>query len=216
MDVYDLSHLIETGMPFFPGDPEPRVIPGRGAPPWQVSALELGTHTGTHIDAPSHRFPEGRAIADFPPAHFVRPGLVIPVAGLAEDEPVQPERLEPFLSRVRAGDTVVFATGWARYWGQPRYFRHPYLSETVAGLLVEAGVAIVGIDALNVDSTVQGTSGVHERLLGAEVLIVENLRGLDQLVPGRRYVFSFLPLPVRGGDGSPVRAVAWESDTRFV
>ncbi len=215
MGFYDLSHPIESGMTFFPGDPEPRVALGRGTPPWQVSALELGTHTGTHIDAPRHRFPERRAISDFPPEHFVRSGLVVPVAGLGDNEPIELERLEPLRAAIRAGDVVIFATGWERYWGQPRYFCHPYLSAAVAALLVEAGVAIVGIDALNVDSTVQGTSAVHERLLAADVLIVENLRGLEQLVPGRRYLFSFLPLPVRDGDGSPVRAVAWERDRRF-
>jgi kynurenine formamidase len=215
MALYDLSHPIENGMPFFPGDPAPRIVPGRAAPPWHVSALELGTHTGTHIDAPCHRFPERRTIAEFPPAHFVRPGLVVPVTGLEEDEPIGIECLKPFIGRVRAGDVVVFATGWERDWGQPRYLRHPYLSDVVAAILIDCRVGIVGIDAPNVDSTLQGTSGVHEQLLGADVLIVENLRGLDQLTPGQRYIFSFLPLWIRGGDGSPIRAVAWEPKTRF-
>jgi len=215
MAFYDLSHPIESGMPVFPGDPLPRLVPIRGAPPWRVSALELSTHTGTHIDAPSHRFPDRRTIDEFSPEHFIRSGIVIPASGLDEDQSIGPEFLKPFIGRVRAGGIVVFATGWERYWGQPRYARHPYLSDVVAAILVDCRVGIVGIDALNVDSTVQGTTSVHEQLLGADVLIVENLRGLDQLVPGKRYTFSVLPLPIGGGDGSPVRAVAWEPTTRF-
>jgi kynurenine formamidase len=70
-------------------------------------------------------------------------------------------------------------------------------------------VSLVGIDALNVDSTHQGTTHVHELFLGGDILIVENLRRLDQLQPGRVYQFAFLPLLLPGLDGSPVRAVAW-------
>ena len=77
--------------------------------------------------------------------------------------------------------------------------------------LVSAGVALVGIDALNVDSTNPGSEDVHQALLGADIMIVENLRGLDQLEPGAIYQFSFLPLKLRDLDGSPIRAVAWRA-----
>jgi kynurenine formamidase len=68
----------------------------------------------------------------------------------------------------------------------------------------------VGIDAMNPDSSVQGTTHVHEILLGRGVLLVENLTGLERLEPGRLYRFAFLPLRLTGLDGSPVRAIAWE------
>lgn len=216
MTFYDLTRPIEDGMPHFPGDPAPRVVPVHGTPPWRVTAVELGTHTGTHIDAPSHCIPGARPIDAFPAASFVRPGTVAVLAGLGEDEPIEPERLEPSLARMRPGEVVVIATGWEHAWGAPRYFRHPYLSQEAAMLLVDAGIAIVGVDTPSVDSTVRGTSAAHETLLTAGVLIVENLCGLDALAPGQRYVFCFLPLPVRGGDGAPVRAVAWTVDTAFV
>jgi arylformamidase len=69
----------------------------------------------------------------------------------------------------------------------------------------------LGIDALNVDSTVQGTSHVHEILLTEDILIVENLARLSQLETMKPYQFSFLPLLISGSDGSPIRAVAWET-----
>jgi kynurenine formamidase len=65
------------------------------------------------------------------------------------------------------------------------------------------------MDTMNPDSSVQGTTHVHETLLGCGVLLVENLTGLEQLEPGTVYCFAFLPLRLTGLDGSPVRAIAW-------
>ena len=75
--------------------------------------------------------------------------------------------------------------------------------------LIESKASLVGIDALNVDSTVQSTDHVHRLLLEREILIVENLTHLSALQPEKVYQFSFLPLRLAGMDGSPVRAVAW-------
>jgi kynurenine formamidase len=75
--------------------------------------------------------------------------------------------------------------------------------------VINAKASLVGIDALNVDSTVQGTTHVHHLLLEKEILLVENLTNLSQLQPGKVYQFSFLPLRLAGLDGSPIRAVAW-------
>ena len=77
--------------------------------------------------------------------------------------------------------------------------------------MAQTGASLIGIDALSVDSTVQETSHAHVALLGADILIVENLTGLHQLKPRTVYQFSFLPLLLAEVDGAPVRAVAWES-----
>lgn len=77
--------------------------------------------------------------------------------------------------------------------------------------MVRGGVSLVGMDALNIDLTEQATDHAHATLLGNDVLIVENLRGLHQLSPGVVYQCSFLPLALSGLDGSPVRAIAWRS-----
>ena len=77
--------------------------------------------------------------------------------------------------------------------------------------MARGGVSLVGIDALNVDSTVQAKDHAHATLLGNDVFIVENLRGLHQLLPDVVYHCSFLPLALSGLDGSPVQAIAWRS-----
>jgi len=187
------------------------IEPAAGAePPWRVTALHIGTHTGTHIDAAAHYVEGGRTIDRYPISRFILPGICIPVKGLDPDEPVERHHLEGFLTGIPKGGAVIIQTGWDRYWGQELYLQHPFLAPSAAQALAEAGASLVGIDALNVDSTSQGTTHAHERFLGSDILIVENLRGLDQLPPGVVLWCSFLPLSLPGLDGSPVRAIAWK------
>lgn len=205
---YDLSHPIENGMTFYPGDPEPRLRPAAMMAPWRVTELHIGTHTGTHLDAASHFIPTGKTIDQYPLSRFVLPGIVIPVTR-QDDEPIGPEALNVYLPDLPTGGALLIRTGWDRYWKTERYLRHPFLSIEAAKRIATSGVNLIGIDALNVDSTTQGTAHAHEILLGNDILIVENLTRLDQLQPGELHRFSFLPLSLPGLDGSPVRAVAW-------
>jgi arylformamidase len=209
MQYFDLSHAILDGMSFYPGDPEPRLTPVAMPEPWRVTQLSMGTHTGTHIDAAAHFLPGGKTIDRYPVERFCVSGIVIPIVALDEDQSIEEDTLAEHLAVLPPRGVVLVQTGWDRYWKSERYLCHPYLSAEAAQLLVDCGASMVGIDTLGVDSTVQGTSHAHEILLGNDVLIVENLARLDQLLPGRVYQFSFLPLPLTGLDGSPVRAIAW-------
>ncbi len=208
---FDLSQPIENRMSFFPGDPQPEIRPAKDVTaPWRVSELHIGTHTGTHIDAASHYVEQGLPISRYPIERFILPGICVDLNSLDPDEPVESDRLEAAVALIPKGGALVIRTAWDQYWGQDLYYHHPYLTPSAALCLAEAGASLVGIDALNVDSTAQGTSRVHAVLLGRDILIVENLRGLHQLNPGEVYHFSFLPLALSELDGSPVRAVAWK------
>lgn len=212
---FDLSQRIEKGMSYFPGDPEPLVQPtDQAMPPWKVSELKIGSHTGTHIDAACHYIPNGKSIDQYLPERFFPQGIVIPVLDLFDDQPIEAQMLENYLGHLPKGGAVIIRTDWAQYWKTKRYEMHPYLSQDAAQVLKAAGITLLGIDALNVDSTAQGTSHVHEILLNNDVLIVENLAGLSQLETMKPYQFSFIPLLISGSDGSPIRAIAWE--TRFL
>jgi arylformamidase len=209
MQYFDLSHVIENGMRFYPGDPEPRLTPVAMPEPWRVTQLSMGTHTGTHIDAAAHFLPGGKTIDRYPVERFCVSGIVVPLVPLDEDQPVEVDTIAEHIALLPSRGVVLMQTGWDRYWKSERYLHHPYLSAEAAQLLVDRGASMVGIDTLSVDSTMQGTSHAHEILLGNDVLIVENLARLDQLLPGCVYQFSFLPLLLAGLDGSPVRAIAW-------
>ena len=207
--IIDLSRPLHPGMPVFPEDPEVAFAPAAALEPWRVTRLSLGTHSGTHIDAASHYIPGGSTIDAYPLERFVLPAHVVPVAA-GEDQAVEwpdlaaalPDSLEG--SRRPAAHRLGPSLGLAR-----APLRHPFLSEAAAAGLVERGAGLVGTDALNVDATEGGTTHAHAALLGADVLIVENLTGLDALEPGRPYTCAFVPLRIEGADGSPIRAFAF-------
>jgi len=210
-NFYDLSQPIERGMTFYPGDPEPCIYPVRGMTlPWRVTHLDIGSHTGTHIDAPVHYITGGKSIDQYHLMRFVLPGIVLPVSNLVEDQPIVTEQIEYGLRDFPEGGAIIIQTEWDQYWKTEKYLRHPYLSLDAAQLVVRSHVSLVGMDTLNVDSTVQATVHVHRILLDNDILIVENLAHLTGLQPAKIYRFSFLPLLLPGIDGSPVRAIAWE------
>jgi arylformamidase len=210
-EFYDLSQCIENKMAVFPGDPQPVIRPAEGVSwPWRVSELQFGSHTGTHIDAASHLIEKGTTIDRYPLERFIAKGIVLPLDGLEPGQAIEAERLAPILGTIPKGGAILLCTGWDRYWAQELYLHHPYLRRDAADILASSGIGLVGIDAPNVDSTYPETQHTHEALLGRNILIVENLKGLSQLQAGEVYWFSCLPLLLCGSDGSPVRAVAWK------
>ena len=208
-EIHDLTQPLATGSPAYPGDPEIRVDPWPAALPWRVSGLTLGSHSGTHLDAPRHFFPDRQGIGAYPPNRFVGSGIVVDASGLEEDALIPIACLAPHLSALRPGQFVLLRTGWDRWWGEDRMWRHPHLGEELATTLIAAGVGLVGIDAPNVDSTVGGGDRAHHHLLGADILIAENLRGLTVLEVGRPYLIVIAPLSLMEADGAPARAFAW-------
>jgi kynurenine formamidase len=225
MEVIDLTHTIHDDIQIYPGDPIPSI--GRGLTHEKdychVDLLKLGSHTGTHIDAPYHFLKDGQRIDEIPVQRFIGNGILVDVSGKSERELIDSTDLKSYASQIIKGDFVILETGWDRYFGTPKYYRHPYLSADGAMLLVEMGVSLVGIDALNVDPTYHASkdSGpaandlpdeesygypVHELLLGNDILIVENLYNLDK-INSVKGIYSFLPLKLKDSDGSPIRAV---------
>ncbi|HZS94917.1 MAG TPA: cyclase family protein [Chloroflexota bacterium] len=209
MHIYDLSQPIRLPMSYYPTDPAPGIHPWPSTPPWQVTELHLGSHSGTHIDAPSH-YGFRQTLSDLPSDRFIGRGIVIDVRGKGPDDLITLDDLGPARSQVEAGAWAIFRTGWDQYWGAGAYLTHPSLDRALTEQLVAWHVPLIGIDALNPDSTQRGEAFVHDILLGAGTLIVENLTGLEQLQPGTPYTFSMLPLKLAGLDGSPIRAVAWD------
>ncbi|WP_404434509.1 cyclase family protein [Microbacterium lacus] len=207
----DLSHPITGGMPVYPGDPTVHVhaaldLARDGV---AVTALRLGSHTGTHIDAPAHTVHGGRTMADVALDELVGEAMVIRMPELRDREIYGWEHLSslaPVPDRVPA--IVVIATGWARWFADSRATRHPALASDAARELVARGMRILAVDTLSPDLT-DGSSTdfpVHEVVLGSGGLIVENLCGLEGL-PARVRI-GFFPLRL-AGDGAPVRAVAF-------
>lgn len=175
-----------------------------------VDRLTLGTHSGTHIDAPLHFIPDGKSISEYPAEKFVGKGLLVDVRGKMGNEPITAKDLSSYENQLHQGCFAIFMTGWSDHFGTEKYLNHPYLSKEVGEMLESAKVSIVGIDALNIDSTIDDPWDAHNILLSKDILIVENLSNLSVLNSQKSYLYSFLPMKLEDTDGSPVRAVAIE------
>jgi len=203
----DLSQPIESGMGTFPGDPEVSIEPVATAEDdgYRVSEIRCGTHSGTHIDAPSHLGFDD-SIDAFDINRFVFDARIVDCTGYGPREPIDAAALPDG----DAGDMIVCRTGWDDHWGTDRYLDHPYLSDGAVDRCLEAGWS-VGVDTLNPDPTPSPnatddepeTFRAHRNLLASGFGIVENLTNLKGLDRGRLFA---VPLRIAGGDGSPVRA----------
>ncbi len=207
--MWDLTQPLNENTPYFPGDPAFRREPISGQEPWRISHITMSSHTGTHLDAPLHRIAGGAAIDELPLSCLTGLALVVDATGIQENSPIPETVLDSLVVPTWPGWIALIHTGWDRYWQDNRYFRHPYLSPSLAHRLVDSGCGLAAIDALSVDSTADSGDAAHVILLGNDVLVSENLRGLDELELGRPYGVACLPLPITGSDGSPVRFVAW-------
>jgi len=211
----DLSHEVEHGMVTYRGLPAPvigehlsreasRALYAEGTE-FHIGKIEMVANTGTYLDAPFHRFADGRDLA------------ALPLASLADLEGVTVRHDAGAARAVDAsgfdgldvrGKAVLVHTGWARHWRTERYFEgHPFLTRDAAELLAAAGAALVGIDSYNIDDTADPSRPAHTALLRADIPIVEHLRGLDAL-PRGGYRFFAVPVKVKDFGTFPVRAFA--------
>ncbi|KAG0702930.1 putative cyclase [Suillus ampliporus] len=238
--LIDLSHSLTPQTTIYPGDPPFAMhsvcsIPTDG---YTVHAVSLGTHTGTHVDAPFHFFAQGQKLHELPLERFVGRVVVVDVRHLArargriEWRDVR-ESLDRATNRGTIAslgprsegkiDMVLFWTGWDGLWSEQKYFDHPYFGRDVAEELVEMGVRLVGVDTLSPDETVlvqeekekDDAFAMHDVLLGRGCLICENLVNLGELVRGDsgeegELWVSLVPLSLHSADGAPVRAYGWK------
>jgi kynurenine formamidase len=214
--VVDLSHPIRAGLVTYPGLPAPTITPhltredsrARYAPGTEF-AMDLITmigNTGTYLDSPFHRYADGGDLASLPLETLV--GVPAEVFRLT-DASSRGIPAEVFFDRELAGTAVLLHTGWSRHFGRPEYaVGSPFLTQAGAQHLADAGVSIVGIDALNVDDSESGGERpAHSILLAAGIHVVEHLTALDR-VPVRGARFTAVPPRVEGFGTFPVRAFA--------
>lgn len=211
--LIDLSHRIVDGMVTYPGLPTPVIgthlsreeaaeIYASGTT-FHIGQIDICTNTGTYLDVPFHRFAEGHDLAALPLERVAGvPGVALDRRGQTTID-LTPEELAGL-----TGHAVLVRTDHSVHFGTDVYAAdHPHLSAAAAEALVDAGVACVGIDSLNIDATSDGTRPVHTILLGAEIPIVEHLTNLAA-VPARGFRFTAVPPRFEGAGTFTVRAFA--------
>jgi arylformamidase len=202
MKFHDISRPIHTGMPVWPGDTAAEfklvaTIPEGSS--CNVGRLHLSVHTGTHADAPFHYNQTGAKIDAVPAETYVGPARVVDIRGhatitiallSAHDFSATPRVL--FKSDTWT-DPAVFPATW------------PLLAADVPAWLGARGVKLVGLDVPSVDHRWSKDLAIHHALDAAGIVILENLN-LHAVPPGI-YELIALPLKIKDGDGSPVRAI---------
>jgi kynurenine formamidase len=211
--LIDVSHTVEHGMITYKGLPAPIICDflsreasrSRYAPgtEFQIGKIEMVANTGTYVDSPFHRYPDGKDLSALPLASLAN--LECLIASCPPDRGRAIDRL-PFSPDEVRGRAVIVHTGWDRHWRSDQYFEgHPYLTGELAEWLVRAGAAFVGIDSFNIDSVDTGERPVHSILLRHEIPIAEHLCGLAE-APARGGRFFAVPVKVQGFGTFPVRA----------
>lgn len=212
--LIDLSHVVEHGMVTYKGLPAPlicdylsreasRAVYAPGTE-FHIGKIEMVANTGTYIDSPFHRYADGKDLSELPLERLADvEGVLIRVeAGIRAVD------YTAFRGVNVRGKAVLIRTDWARHWRTDAYFEgHTYLTADAAKFLTDQGAAIVGIDSYNIDDTADMARPVHSTLLGAEIPIVEHMRGLDGL-PEAGFRFFAVPVKVKGFGTFPIRAFA--------
>jgi arylformamidase len=199
----DVTVPFRDGMMCFPGDP-----PCRIKPYWEISkgdtvnlsTIDMGSHTGTHIDAPKHFIDNGKAVDELDIRHFIGRAKVFDFT--AEAECVDLTALEGL--DIGEGDIVLFKTRNSRLMHSQTFPEDfVYITPAAARWLTERRIATLGFDFLSIDKYGSSDFSAHYAILGAGIVIIE---GLDLSgVEAGEYEIIALPMLIAGGNGSPVR-----------
>ena len=202
MKFVDLSHPISNEMATYPSDPDISIIREKDIQTNRtlLHRFTMGTHTGTHLDAPAHIISGGKTLESFPLSSFTGKTVKVDLNSISE--------LDRIDEKV---DGIIFDTGWYKIFNKPEiYFssNRPEIPETFIRKIVEMGIKYFGCDLPSVDVSGSKEKSIHNSLLGADIIIYESLTNLDMLPTLTPFEFYGFPLPFVGLDGSPVRAIA--------
>ncbi len=201
----DISVPLRNAMVHWPGDPPVRIKRVKDiehGDSHTLSEIAIGSHIGTHMDAPLHFIEQGEGIDKMPLDTTIGRARVIEIW---DTESIKPEEL--LQHRIRRGERILFKTrNSSRVWQTDTFIEDfVFISNEAAYFLAQSGVSVVGVDYLSVGGFKHGGSYVHKTLLGGGVWIIEGL-DLSGVKPGK-YDLICLPLKLDQGDGAPARAI---------
>lgn len=209
----DVSHPIEAGMKTYPGLPEPKVeivlSYEQSKPIYQhqseffIASLHLCGNTGTYVDSPCHRYPQGMDLAQLPLASLAHLSVVIINVTQYQERGIGADVFHNVTLKNKA---VLIRTDWSKHWGTEKYFNpHPFLTADACEFLVRSDAKFVGIDSLNIDNTQDMLRPAHTILLGAGIPVCEHMTNLKNVPTNDSYLHA-VPIAWVGGATFPVRA----------
>jgi arylformamidase len=204
--IYDVSVPIQNDIPVWPSDPPvqltPTAFPSRDhSHTIRITTINMGSHTGTHIDAPSHFVDGGRTLHEIPMETLVGHATVFHLPGVQAISRSHLEALD-----WEGVERIFFKTDNSAKWAD-KYFHKDFVSVEpgAAEFIVERGIRLVGIDYLSIDPFGSADHPSHFVLLRKNVVILEGL-DLRRIAPGRYHMVA-LPLNLQGADGAPTRVI---------
>lgn len=208
----DLTQTIKNGMTVYVGDAVPKVSKYK----WlekdgmNLSMITLGSHTGTHVDAPIHFVKGGKTLDELSVESFVGKAVVIDMSEIPPGTAIEAPHLERHSKSIGRGVIVLLYTGMSKRWEDPRARRnYTYLGTEAAAWLAKKEVKAVGIDYLSVEEFGAKVGSTHYELLSHGIPIIESLNEKLGYLVGRKVLFVCLPIKVGGCDGAPARAMAY-------
>lgn len=225
VEIIDLSQTLYEGMPVHHSLPQMRMRIHATHEEWEglsvesqtpsVYALEMSEHTGTHVDAINHM---GKAYAEqsidqMPLSMFYTAGICLDFSHKGLSELIHTEEIADELEKknleIREGDTVLFCTQhFKRHYGTAQWPMGPGLTEDAARWLGMQKIAAFGVETMSPGVSGVSNKAVHRVCGELGFTHYENLINLERLLGRGRFRFIAFPLKIRGGTGSPVRAVA--------
>jgi kynurenine formamidase len=203
--LYDLSYRIENGIREYPDDAKTVIITDKEYKKdgYKLSTYTTSLHTGTHIDFPSHLTASDKTAHDYPVSRFTGRGRIICVEGVNEIG------LTKEFDHVKKDDIVILYTGFEKYYNSNKYFDvHPVITEELASYLVNRGISMIGFDTPSCD---RYPFLIHKLFLENDILILENLRNLENLykiTEGKaEFIIYAFPLDIYA-EASQVRVIA--------
>ena len=201
MTIIDISPTLVPGLPVWPGDPEYRIercLSMDEGDPVNLHSISLSLHAGSHIDAPAHCLQGGATVDEVSLASCIGPARLVRVDNHLGE--LQPEHFSEVLRS--PVERLLIACD-----RDPGCFpqAYPFLGVRTAQMLVDLGICLVGTDAPSVDAFEDDSLSAHRVLLKGRIVILENLNLVQ--VPDGDYELIALPLPVKGGEAAPVRAI---------
>jgi arylformamidase len=204
--IYDVTVPITNTMPVWPSDPPVQLTPNSHlsrdkSHTVRLTAIAMGSHTGTHIDAPYHFVEGGRRLHEIPLEQLTGKATVLDIPAARSIARADVAQLK--LDGVKR---VLFKTENSRHWKDGKFYENfVYLEPEAAQLLVDRGIVLVGIDYLSIDKFKSETHPTHFVLLRKNIVILE---GLDlSSVPAGEYDMTALPLHLQDADGAPTRVI---------
>ena len=201
MRFIDLSHPISNEMTTYPSDPNVSIVREKEIhlDRTLVHRFSMGTHTGTHLDAPVHIISGGKTLDDFPLSSFTGKTVKVDINSISELDKVD-----------QKFDGIIIESSWYRRFKEPEiYFGsdRPEIPKSLVKKAIEMGVKYFGSDLPSVDVSGSKDKPIHNALLGANIIVYESLTNLNYLPLLTTFEFYGFPLPFIGLDGSPVRAI---------